>query len=172
MDIRKITSLIFLGLMTCNAENLAGKVISINDGDTLSVLTKDNTQYKIRLNHIDAPESKQSFGSKSKQNLSNYVFGKNIIVDYKNKDRYGRILGTIIYQGNNINLMQVKDGFAWHYKQYSNAKEYILAEQEARKLKKGLWTENNPIEPWVFRKEKRQWNVFLVLIAEKSYTEI
>lgn len=109
MDIRKITSLIFLGLITCNAENLAGKVISINDGDTLSVLTKDNTQYKIRLNHIDAPESKQSFGSKSKQNLSNYVFGKNIIVDYKNKDRYGRILGTIIYQGNNINLMQVKD---------------------------------------------------------------
>ena len=92
MDIRKITSLIFLGLITCNAENLAGKVISINDGDTLSVLTKDNTQYKIRLNHIDAPESKQSFGSKSKQNLSNYVFGKNIIVDYNTPRKLNNFL--------------------------------------------------------------------------------
>ena len=156
MDIRKITSLIFLGLITCNAENLAGKVISINDGDTLSVLTKDNTQYKIRLNHIDAPESKQAFGNKSKENLKSYIYQKNVVVEYKDKDKYQRVLGTIYYQNKDINLQQVKDGYAWVYKKYSKKLSYHKAEDEARDKNKGLWSDKNPIEPWEFRKNKNK----------------
>lgn len=157
MFIKKISTLIFIGLLSyLQADVLKGKVIGISDGDTIKILTQDDKQYKIRLNDIDAPEKSQAFGNKSKENLSNYIFGKYVTVEYKNIDRYQRILGTVYYQGEDINIQQVKDGFAWVYKQYSNKIEYYKAELESKVNKRGLWIDNNPIEPWNYRK-KNKW---------------
>ncbi len=56
-------SLIFgLMLMALNAFGLEGKVISFADGDTLTVLTSDKQQVKIRLSGIDTPEKNQAYG--------------------------------------------------------------------------------------------------------------
>ncbi|WP_323595821.1 thermonuclease family protein [Aliarcobacter butzleri] len=156
MFIKKISTLIFIGLLSyLQADVLKGKVIGISDGDTIKILTQDDKQYKIRLNDIDAPEKSQAFGNKSKENLSNYIFGKYVTVEYKNIDRYQRILGTVYYQGEDINIQQVKDGFAWVYKQYSNKIEYYKAELESKVNKRGLWIDNNPIEPWNYRKKNK-----------------
>ncbi len=137
---------------------LKGKIIHISDGDTVHLLTDNKEKIKIRLNDIDAPESKQAFGNKSKENLKKYIYQKNVVVEYKNKDKYKRVLGTIYYQNRDINLQQVKDGYAWVYKQYSNKQNYIKAEREARSSKKGLWRDNNPAEPWEYRKQKKEKN--------------
>lgn len=109
-----LTILLFIGLNSY-AAMLSGKVIHISDGDTVHLLTPDKVTHKIRLNDIDAPESKQAFGNKSKENLKKYIYQKNVVVEYKNKDRYGRILGTIYLNNKDINLQQVKDGYAWVY---------------------------------------------------------
>ena len=101
---------------------LIGKVVKVSDGDTITILTSDKTQYKIRLNDIDAPEKKQAFGNKSKDNLAKYIAGKTVKVEYKSTDKYKRILGTIYYNNIDINLQQVKDGYAWVYKKYSKNK--------------------------------------------------
>ena len=58
------------------AAMIIGKVVSVADGDTITVLDADKTQHKIRLNGIDAPEKAQPFGQRSKQSLSDLVFGK------------------------------------------------------------------------------------------------
>ncbi|PZQ08890.1 MAG: nuclease [Aliarcobacter butzleri] len=156
MFIKKISTLIFIGLLSyLQADVLKGKVVGISDGDTIKILTQDDKLYKIRLNDIDAPEKSQAFGNKSKENLSNYIFGRYVTVEYKNIDRYQRILGTVYYQGEDINIQQVKDGFAWVYKQYSNKIEYYKAEVEAKATKRGLWMDNNPIEPWNYRKKNK-----------------
>ncbi len=156
MLIKKISTLIFIGLLSyLQADVLKGKVVGISDGDTIKILTQDDKLYKIRLNDIDAPEKSQAFGNKSKENLSNYIFGRYVTVEYKNIDRYQRILGTVYYQGEDINIQQVKDGFAWVYKQYSNKIEYYKAEVEAKATKRGLWMDNNPIEPWNYRKKNK-----------------
>ena len=148
--------LLFLLLSSClNALELKGKVIAVTDGDTIKLLTQDKVTHKIRLLDIDAPEKSQPFGNKSKENLSNYIFGRYVTVEYKNIDRYQRILGTVYYQGEDINIQQVKDGFAWVYKQYSNKIEYYKAEVEAKATKRGLWMDNNPIEPWNYRKKNK-----------------
>ena len=55
---------------------LKGKIIHISDGDTVHLLTDNKEKIKIRLNDIDAPESKQAFGNKSKENLKNYISKK------------------------------------------------------------------------------------------------
>ncbi|MFW3412331.1 thermonuclease family protein [Aliarcobacter butzleri] len=128
--------------------------MKVSDGDTITILTNEKVQYKIRLNDIDAPEKKQAFGNKSKDNLAKYIAGKTVKVEYKTKDKYKRILGTIYYNNIDINLKQVKDGFAWVYKKYSKNQDYYEAEQIARESKKGLWIDKNPIAPWEFRKKK------------------
>ena len=150
--IRTILVLIILSSYLFSLE-LIGKVVKVSDGDTITILTNDKTQYKIRLNDIDAPEKKQAFGNKSKDNLAKYIAGKTVKVEYKTKDKYKRILGTIYYNNIDINLQQVKDGYAWVYKKYSKNQDYYNAEKLAKENKKGLWNDKNPIAPWEFRKK-------------------
>lgn len=133
---------------------LHGKVVSVHDGDTLTVLV-GTTQHKIRLAGIDAPESKQPFGTRSQQSLSEMTFGKNVSVDVQTKDRYGREVGTVHAGKVNTNLEQVRRGMAWHYVQYSDDKTLADAETAARSAKVGLWADKEPIPPWEWRKARR-----------------
>lgn len=138
------------------AETLNGYVVGVSDGDTVKVLDASKTQHRIRLLGIDAPESKQAFGQKSKQYLSSLIFNKNVSITYKEKDQYGRILGTIFYENENINLKMVQAGLAWHYVYFAkDNKELAEAEAAARKEKLGLWVDPNPMPPWDFRRQKK-----------------
>ena len=155
---RKCLQIVFYILLFCtyaNSLELIGKVIKVSDGDTITLLTDDKVSHKVRLNDIDAPEKKQPFGSKSRDNLASYIAGEIVTVRYKSKDRYGRVLGTIYFDNLDINLQQIKNGYAWVYKQYSKNQTYYKEEQKARDLKKGLWIEKEPIAPWEFRKQKK-----------------
>ncbi|MGJ0302481.1 thermonuclease family protein [Aliarcobacter cryaerophilus] len=149
--IKLLLALIILSSYLFSLE-LIGKVVKVSDGDTVTILTSDKTQHKIRLNDIDAPEKKQNFGNKSKDNLAKYIAGKTVTVKYNKTDKYKRILGTIYYNNTDINLQQVKDGYAWVYKKYSNNQTYYKAEKLARDKKIGLWSDKKPLEPWEFRK--------------------
>ncbi|MCT7528788.1 thermonuclease family protein [Aliarcobacter cryaerophilus] len=151
--IKPLLALIILSSYLFSLE-LVGKVVKVSDGDTITILASDKIQYKIRLNDIDAPEKKQAFGNKSKDNLAKYIAGKTVTVKYNKTDKYKRILGTIYYNNTDINLQQVKDGYAWVYKKYSNNQTYYKAEKLARDKKTGLWVDKNPLEPWEFRKKK------------------
>ena len=151
--IKPLLALIILSSYLFSLE-LIGKVVKVSDGDTITILTSDKTQHKIRLNDIDAPEKKQAFGNKSKDNLAKYIAGKTVTVQYQKKDKYKRVLGTIYYNNTDINLQQVKDGYAWVYKKYSNNQTYYKAEKLARDKRVGLWADKNPLEPWEFRKKR------------------
>ena len=85
------------------ANILDGKTVGVSDGDTVTVLDSSNTQHKIRLEAIDAPESHQPFGTKSKQALSVKVFGKRVRVEWTEKDKYRRTLGHIFIDDRWIN---------------------------------------------------------------------
>ena len=50
------------------AETLAGRVVDITDGDTLTLLV-NRTQYKVRLTEIDTPEKGQRWRSRATQAL-------------------------------------------------------------------------------------------------------
>lgn len=95
------------------AETLTGRVVGIADGDTITVLDTSNQQNRIWLNGIDAPEKKQPFGSRAKQNLSSRAFGKDAQVEWSKLDRYGRIVGKVIVDGQDVGLQQLQAGLAW-----------------------------------------------------------
>jgi endonuclease YncB( thermonuclease family) len=139
-----------------------GYVVAIADGDTITVLDSANTQHRVRLEGIDAPESHQAFGEQSRQSLSGMIFGKDVSVSYQKVDQYGRLVGKIMLDGKDINLEQVKAGMAWHYKFYEDEQTpeerelYDRAEAEARTARRGLWQDPNPTEPYQFRKEEKR----------------
>jgi micrococcal nuclease len=134
--------------------SLEAQIIRIVDGDTAELLYGE-LPIMLRLQHIDAPEKRgnQPYGNKAKKVLSNLCFGQKVtIVTDGDFDMGGRLIGQIINEdGVNVNKEMVRLGYAWHFKKYSSSKEYDLLEKEARKEKRGLWQEPNPVAPWVFR---------------------
>jgi len=150
----------FSGL-SCSADTINGTVVSVTDGDTVTLLDELKVQHKIRLAGIDAPEKKQAFGMRSKDSLSDLVYKKQVIIETNKTDRYGREIGVIFVYGKDANLEQVNRGFAWHYKAYQREQSandrrlYEYAEREARAVKKGLWIDANPTPPWEFRHVKK-----------------
>jgi endonuclease YncB( thermonuclease family) len=163
-NIQPIKATLLTALLCLSAaaqpQTITGKVVAIADGDTLTVLDASNKQHKIRLEGIDAPESKQDYGSRAKQSLSDLVFGKTVTVTSRKKDKYGRTLGTVTLDGKNINQEQINRGMAWFYRAYQAelpanvAAVYGLAETRARQEKRGLWADAEPTPPWDFRRGK------------------
>jgi endonuclease YncB( thermonuclease family) len=123
----------------------------VNDGDTIQI--KDRV---VRLRGIDAPETDQPFGTDAALHLKSLVYGRHVRVEYSETDQYGRIVGTVYCQMEDINLAMIRDGFAWHYKQYDNTQSYADAEDEARISRRGLWIDDTPIPPCEYRSMKRQ----------------
>ena len=106
-----VSILLLLTLPLAQAETLTGRVVRVTDGDTIVVLDSSKVQHKIRLTGIDAPERGQAFGTKSKEHLSDLVAGKSVVVDYSKYDRYQRILGKVLVNGEDVNLEQVETGY-------------------------------------------------------------
>ena len=156
-----IAALVLFLAGNLNASTLQGKVVHVADGDTITVLDATNTQHKIRLQGIDAPEKAQAFGQKSKQSLHQLVHSKQVTIEYQKKDKYGRTVGKVVHNGNDVCLEQIKLGMAWHYKQYESeqSKEdreiYAQAELSARANAIGLWKDKQPIPPWEYRRQQK-----------------
>ena len=151
----RIQTLCLLLSFSLLADEIAGRVVRVADGDTITVLDAAQTQHKIRLQGIDAPEKKQAFGNASRKFLSGLVANREVRVTYTKRDRYGRILGMVFIDGKDANLEMLKAGLAWHYKKYDSKPAYAQAESEARAAKRGLWQDKSPIEPESFRKAKK-----------------
>lgn len=150
--------LLFVGLAVAAppkvVEEIRCTVIGVTDGDTITVLVNKET-VKVRLEGIDAPESGQSYGIKSKQALSDTVFGKTVTVKKTGTDRYGRTIGIVVVGNIDANAKLVEDGWAWHFKKYNDEQRLAKLEEAARKAKLGLWADEQPLAPWDYRARQR-----------------
>lgn len=146
-----------MGLAISAASAFEGKVVGVSDGDTITVLDSSKTQHKIRVAGIDAPEKSQDFGNRSKEHLSDLVFGKTVMLPDAKIDKYGRTVSRVLLGNKDAGLEQVKVGLAWHYKKYeveqnpSDRAVYGAAETQAKSAKLGLWSQANAIRPEDFR---------------------
>jgi micrococcal nuclease len=153
--IRLISFFLFISLTTFSQTTLTAKVVGIKDGDTVVVLDSLNNQTTLRLAEVDCPEKNQPFGTKAKQFTSDQIYLKTIKYVVTDTDRYGRSIAMIYYDIDNKYLSAeiIKAGMGWHYKKYSTSKELATFEDNAKKNKKGLWLDNNPINPSDWRKQ-------------------
>jgi len=130
---------------------IEGRVVAVADGDTITILDRDKRQHKIRFNRIDAPEKKQPFGQRSRQNLSALIFDRNVRAECNKRDRYGREVCKVLDGPHDVGLEQIRAGLAWWYRAYASEQSpedrerYEHAEQDARAKKVGLWRDPNPV---------------------------
>jgi endonuclease YncB( thermonuclease family) len=150
-----------LAITAAQAEQVQGRVVGVADGDTVTVLDDRKVQHKVRLAGIDAPEKGMPYGQRSKQYLSDLVFGKNVTLEGDKVDRYGRTVAKVLLNGRDVNLAQIAAGMAWHYKKYDREQSsndrmlYGAEELNARAARRGLWGDAQPVAPWDWRAEKR-----------------
>lgn len=139
------------------AATLTGRVVGVTDGDTIKLLVGGRNEYKVRLGEIDAPESGQPFGQKSKRMLSDLVFNRTVSVRVTDVDRYGRSVGVIRAGRVNVNAEMVKRGGAWAYRRYLSDQRYLLWEREAQQARRGLWNlqADQIMAPWEWRAARR-----------------
>ena len=163
-----IAIILFISAQT--AADITGKVVAVTDGDTIKVLDNNNSEYKVRLTGIDAPERGQPYSNTSREKLARMVAGKEVLVESTKNDRYGRMLGKVWVQPSDCptcgktldtNYAQILAGMAWWYRYYAKEQSeedqgrYESAEDEARLRKQGLWADPEPINPYEWRKANR-----------------
>ena len=130
--------------------------------DTVTALLPTTDHLLIRIAGIDAPESRQDFGTRSRQLLSRLVKGRIVQAEAVSRDRYGRYVSILTVDGADVGLAMIGSGLAWAYRDYLKdlpdgyAEAYEQAENEARRSGRGLWGAPYPMEPWKWRRVYRQ----------------
>jgi endonuclease YncB( thermonuclease family) len=146
--------LVLLLAAYASAAEIRGKVVGVVDGDTIDILA-DGKKVRIRLAEIDCPEKAQAFGKRAKEAASDLAFDKEVRVEIRDHDRYGRTVGAVtLPDGRSLNEELVREGMAWWYKRYSKNRGIGVIEEEARAAKRGLWADAHPTPPWEFRRQK------------------
>ena len=120
---------------------LRGKVIHVNDGDTITLLV-NKEKHTVRLSDVDAPEQGMPFGKEAKEQLTHLTMCKTVTVKVREPSgKYGRIIGRVfvdrifsdyedgrlIYLAD-VNRQMVIKGMAWWYPEYLSYKPYSVYE--------------------------------------------
>ena len=111
---------------------LVGKVVKVKDGDTVVLLDAKLEEHTIRVADIDTPEYRQPYSAAAKKFTSNEIFGATVSIRKKGTDRYGRVIGFVLYDGKNLSAELLKAGLAWHYQKYSSSPHFQELEDLAR----------------------------------------
>lgn len=135
-----------------NADTFNAKVISVIDGDTLTV-SHDGTKERLILYGIDCPELSQEFGPEAKKFTDDLCYGKTVGIEDHGRDARGRTIGVVLLPDNsNLNQELVKHGYAWWSDKYApNDLALKQLQTTAKAEKRGLWLSPNAIPPWIFR---------------------
>lgn len=151
MSLMVVLMVVFMGWAN---DNIIGKVVSVIDGNTLEVIGEDNEIYKILLHGIDCPELEQEYGAKAKKALEKLVLEKKVLVKIQGRDRLGNRLGVIMIEGEEDPRFELlKEGLAWTSEK-NPIEELETIKEKAREKNRGLWREDSPTPPWIFRRQQ------------------
>ncbi len=142
--------------LASHAGELHGRVVGIQDGDSITVLL-ERTPKKVRIFGIDAPERAQPWSARAKRALSDRVHGETVRLVQRDVDRYGRIVAEVFVGDVCVACEMVRGGHAWVYRRYTRDPRLLALEDEAREGRVGLWglPEYDRVAPWSWRAAQR-----------------
>lgn len=164
---RLIVVALLLAAAPLRADTLLGLVIAVVDGDTLTIRDDSRKQHTVWLAGIDAPKSKQPFAAESRQHLAKLLAGKEVSIEWRSRDDYGRIVGKVTLRAADCSactptldagLTQLEAGMAWWDRDYRRRQSledqgrYEFAEFDARTRRIGLWQDPAAEPPREWRK--------------------
>lgn len=135
-------------------EKISGKVKSVIDGNTLEIEGENKEVQIVQLMGIDCPELSQEYGDHAKLFLENLALKKKVTFTITGKDRWGKLLGIVLINNRvDVRVEILKEGFAWTAERNAQ-QEFETIKETARESSKGLWKQNNPTPPWVYRRQQ------------------
>lgn len=137
----------------------SGSVTRVADGDSFEMKLLDSGQTaRVRLFGIDAPERGQAHANKARSFTQNLLQGQKLSLDIIEEDRFGRLVANVyLDDGRLVNHLIVQAGYAWWFQRFApNDGNLAALEAEARKNRRGLWQDANPLPPWEFRRKKQR----------------
>lgn len=131
-------------------------VVAISDGDTLTARCGTpgaHDRIKVRIAAIDAPERRQAFGQKARQNLAQLCLKRQATLRPIEEDSYGRTVANVRCGSTDVASAQVSAGLAWVYTPYAEHHPHLAPlQRQARADGKGLWSQKRPLAPWDYRR--------------------
>jgi endonuclease YncB( thermonuclease family) len=155
---------VLMGVMGCSVaapppgladpfrERFTAPVLSVQDGDSLTVLRQGH-QVRVRLYGVDAPELGQPFGRAAKRFTAARVFGQQVELLVYDTDHDGRLVCEVLLAaGARLSAALVANGLAWWYARLAPADRKLQQlEAAARLAHRGLWSDPEPVPPWLWR---------------------
>lgn len=141
---------------SAQAADLTGRVTQVIDGDSLIMETAHGSRLELRLAGIDAPELDQPYGARAAAQLRSRILHQRIDVELQGADRYGRLLGCPLHDGENLCHALVARGQAWAYARSEAGQTHEAAQAAAQRKRLGLWRATaDPLSPWRWRVRQR-----------------
>ena len=154
------------------------RVVHVCDGDSIWVKQRFGRRVKLRLIGIDAPETEQAFGRDATECLKRKIAGEAVDVTAVGVDPYGRLVSRVMLGKTDVSEFMIREGLAWPYWRYfarlsqDDAVRYNTACESAKKKKKGLWQETNPLAPWTWRENHRSWLARLLYAMRRLFRRL
>lgn len=149
-----IVFLMLASISVFASEEISGKVKSVIDGNTLEILDENNQVQLVLLAGIDSPELNQKFGGIAKSFVEDLVLDKKVTFTITGKDRWGKPLAIVLLKGKtDIRVEILKEGLAWTAER-NPLQELETVRASAQENSKGLWSQENPTPPWVYRRQQ------------------
>lgn len=140
------------GIAAAAELQLPGRVQRVIDGDSL-VLEVRGSLYPVELADIDAPELNQPWGKTAADRLNAGLTGMFVVVRGTLSGR--TVHGSVVFKDRDPALDMLYDGLAWSTVRAEAARPiihpYNEAQDRARAARRGLWSDEGPIPPWVWR---------------------
>jgi micrococcal nuclease len=147
----------------------------VSDGDTLTATDPGGNQITVRFACIDAPEvphsaqerksrrvadlSQFKWGARAQQRVEELVkqSGDRVTLTITDSDRYGRNIAEVrLSDGTLVQEVLAREGLALVYRPYlkncPSASAIEQAEAEAKRRRRGVWSDSQFISPWDYRK--------------------
>jgi endonuclease YncB( thermonuclease family) len=137
-------------------DSFEGRCVKVYDGDTIEVMAGGPRSVRVRLHAIDSPEKGQPFSNVATKRTRELVEGKRVRVEVRDRDQYDRLVARIYIDDRDLSEQLISEGLAWHYTRYSSELALGQAQRQARKARRGLWQDPDPVPPWEFRRLRRQ----------------
>ena len=160
-QITRVSLLVFLPLLfvaISRAATLQAKVTAVQSGNTI-VVSNINRPLKVRLKGIAPPETGQPFSDAAREHLKGLVMDKAVFIEYTDLSD-GYLEAKVSFNQIDISSQMLRDGVAWYdrsadYSLSGGDREfYARCEDAARAEKRGLWSDQNAVAPWEFRRAK------------------
>lgn len=139
----------------------SGTVVSVHDGDTITVEDAQGKRHKIRIYGVDSPELAQNHGAEARDMTARMVMGKvvQVIPAQKGKSYKREVAGIVMLNAMVVQDVLVSTGLAWVDDRYCKLQICDLwrmhqADARGAEPPRGLWADEEPIPPWKWRRKK------------------